>query len=71
MFERKDHNEGEIVFGCDNCTETYDTEDTDFPTALRRVKNEGWKVKKESGDWVHYCPNCDPDTARNEFDVVR
>lgn len=61
----------EIVFNCDNCSDTNDTGEIEFNVALAAVKRDGWKVKHYRKEWCHYCPKCDPDIARNEFDVVR
>ena len=53
MIER-DYNLYILV--CDICGEekTFDS----FEEAVEAKKKEGWKSKKESGQWLDICPEC-------------
>jgi hypothetical protein len=49
---------GKIVFECDACPETFDTETDEFPVALNMIKRDGWHVRKVAGEWMHCCDKC-------------
>lgn len=49
---------GEIVFQCDCCDKTLDTDTKDFDEALSKMRSEEWKCRKSGKDWLHYCPDC-------------
>jgi predicted RNA-binding Zn-ribbon protein involved in translation (DUF1610 family) len=53
-----DRQRGNIVFECDVCGETLDSDTRDFGEAIRALKNESWKARKIGVDWVHACPGC-------------
>jgi len=42
------------VIQCDNCDETYETEQTDKEEALQDATNMGWLIKKNE----HLCEQC-------------
>jgi transcriptional regulator NrdR family protein len=51
-----------IIFECDECGEEFDTQETDFQTALNIFRNdsegEKWTISQdEKGVWAHYCPD--------------
>lgn len=31
---------------------------TDWSTVAKEIKENGWTIKKEDGDWCHYCSSC-------------
>lgn len=52
---------GNIVFECDACNETLETNTGNWDAALNMLRHEGWKARKEaaeSDEWVHYCDKC-------------
>jgi predicted RNA-binding Zn-ribbon protein involved in translation (DUF1610 family) len=49
---------GNIVFECDTCGETLETEQADFHSALNMAKRQGWRTRKFEEVWAHACPNC-------------
>ena len=54
-----DRQSGKIVWECDSCNETFDSDEgEDFSTAWARAKCDGWKTKKIGSEWVHGCPRC-------------
>lgn len=53
---RKDH--GELVCECDGCgTEKYGGT-LNFQMFVEDIKDEGWKIRKDNGEWCHYCESC-------------
>lgn len=50
-----------IVLHCDGkrCAETLNTELDDFEDAMDEARIQGWTMRKEGGDWKHYCPDED------------
>ena len=60
---------GNIVFECDCCSETLDTEEKDFEDAMRTAKDNGFKAICIYGEWKHICSKeCEEDLDK-EFDV--
>jgi Fe2+ or Zn2+ uptake regulation protein len=55
-----DKQHGHIIFMCDECNDDFETDSHDFMTALGRVKEEDWVVKRNDDDteWLHICPDC-------------
>jgi hypothetical protein len=54
-----DRQHGAIIFECDGCGESLNTECHDFNEALYSLRTHDWKAKKEAGAiWCHYCPGC-------------
>ena len=53
-----DRQHGNIVFECDVCGETLDSDTRDFNEALRILKNESWSARKIGVDWCHSCSDC-------------
>jgi hypothetical protein len=53
-----DRQNGDLVFECDTCGETFESETSDFNSAWNQAKRDGWRVKKIGTQWVHSCPNC-------------
>ena len=50
---------GKIVFCCDMCSDTIDTEEKDFAEALKIARKIGWLFMKDGGNgWAHICPTC-------------
>ena len=52
---------------CDDCGAEHDSEfhERQFMTMIEAVKEDGWKVRLEDGEWHHYCdePTCDTASA--------
>jgi hypothetical protein len=53
-----DRQGGKIIFECDVCGETFDTDERDFVEAKGKFDEEGWRARKIGSDWVHNCPDC-------------
>lgn len=57
-----DRQSGKIVFECDGCEETLDTETSDFSEARATLQGENWRTVNEGHEtkpvWSHYCPRC-------------
>lgn len=49
-----------ITFCCDACSESFDTEETDFTYANEKRLALDWLAFKDykNGEWQHYCPIC-------------
>lgn len=65
-----DRQHGQIVFECDVCGSTLETEELYFNAAKLILDREGWKARRIGEDWLHSCPNCGvpgerPPLARN------
>jgi hypothetical protein len=45
-----------IVFECDCCDETIDTETADFLEAVDVKRAAGWGAEKVDGQWLDLCP---------------
>ena len=45
---------------CDglNCDEYESIYGQHFSVVVRRIKENGWKIKKVGGTFNHYCPKC-------------
>lgn len=54
--ERDD--DGLIVFTCDKCPETLETEHDEWDTAWPVAKEAGWRAFRLGKDWRHSCPDC-------------
>lgn len=53
---------GDIQFICDECEESeLDSNTSDFQEALEVLKMNSWTYLNIDGEWVHICPNCNPD----------
>lgn len=47
---------GDVVFRCNECGDTLETDEDEFSRALGRLREEGWIYEQdESGRWAHYC----------------
>lgn len=53
-----DRQKGNVVFECDACNETLETKTSNFSAAMNLLHHEGWKARREDGEWVHYCDKC-------------
>lgn len=54
-----DRNGGQIVFHCDGCPSSFETETRNFCEALPMAKAEGWFFMRNTDDeWTHWCPSC-------------
>lgn len=53
-----DRQGGDLVFECDSCSETLESETSDFNSAWNRAKREGWRARKIGTEWVHECSHC-------------
>jgi hypothetical protein len=51
--------ERNIVFQCDakRCAQVCDTQLDDFDDALTEARDKGWQIRREGGEWKHYCPD--------------
>lgn len=62
-----DRQHGQLVFECDNCDETLETDEGDFSEALAVFRRANWKAEKVGLDWVHTCPACRGDGGYRDF----
>ena len=53
-----DRQRGHIIFECDVCGDTLETDMRDFTEARTAFNNEGWRSRKLGADWIHYCAEC-------------
>jgi hypothetical protein len=53
-----DRQNGDIVFECDECGETFESATSDFNSPWNQAKRDGWRVRKIGKEWYHSCPNC-------------
>ncbi len=53
-----DRQNGNLVFECDTCGETFESAASDFNSAWNQAKRDGWWVKKFGQDWIHSCFKC-------------
>lgn len=53
-----DRQKGNIVFECDSCADTLDTGTGNFEAAKNLLDREGWRARKDNGDWEHFCSKC-------------
>lgn len=53
-----DRQHGKIIFECDCCPETFESETADFNEAWTAAKAEGWRSKKVAEEWLHSCGKC-------------
>lgn len=56
-----DRQKGKFVVECDGpgCMEVLETETGDFSAARERMRQEGWKSRKNKQDeWEHFCEAC-------------
>jgi hypothetical protein len=49
---------GKIIFECDECGDTFESNTREFDEAWENAKDEGWRAYKEDGEWCHSCPDC-------------
>jgi len=51
---------GNVIFICDECADNLNTKESDFYTALDRMKEEGWQLGRNDDDtaWMHICNEC-------------
>lgn len=50
---------GKLIFICDECDESLETDTKLFAEADALRKEEGWiATKSRSGNWTHTCPMC-------------
>lgn len=54
---------GNIEFSCDECGDDFETGVADFGLALELAKTEGWRARKHSDEWLHFCS----DECEKEF----
>ena len=50
-----DHQYGDIVFECDACGETLETDSSDFDEANILRRRAGWSAQKLQNEWLHFC----------------
>jgi hypothetical protein len=53
-----DRQKGNIIFECDACNETLETNTSNWDAAMNMLRHGGWKARKEDEEWVHYCDKC-------------
>lgn len=54
-----DRQHGDVVFECDGCTATLETNTSNFDAARNALTRADWKTRKIGEDWCHFCPNCE------------
>lgn len=42
---------------CDSCSESTEEFDS-FDEAIQAIKDLGWKISREQGEWTHTCAGC-------------
>jgi len=49
-----------ITVECDGagCTDYLLVDSEFFGDVLQKIKDNGWKSKKQDGEWYHFCPEC-------------
>lgn len=57
-----------FIANCDFCSEYFDTDETEFMSAVEKMKQEGWKVFKTGGEWQHKCGACQAESAGKDFE---
>lgn len=50
---------GKIVFECDRCGGTLDTNTAEWSEALHEFTLDGWRATKYGKDWTHLCDACE------------
>jgi len=50
-----DHEHDRINAECDHCGEIESFRNYDFNGVVKRIKELGWIIRFEGGDWHHYC----------------
>ena len=50
-----DRQRGKIVFECDACSDTLETDTDDFTEANVQRRDAGWSAMKVEGEWIHFC----------------
>lgn len=58
---------GEVVFTCDSCPEDLSSTETNFEQALVILREAGWALRRQHGEWTHECPDC-ASADQDEFD---
>ena len=53
-----DRQHGNLIFECDTCGETGDTDVDEFAEAWAVAKRDGWRTRHVGNDWLHVCPDC-------------
>jgi len=58
-----------FVASCDFCcSESLDIGEHDFLEAVAWLKEQGWKIFKQNGEWHHKGPDCIAEENEVEFD---
>jgi hypothetical protein len=55
---------GKIVFECDSCAESLDTQEGQFAEARNALREAEWKSHQRGGIWFHYCDECEPNQRK-------
>ena len=55
MLEKAGSN---FIANCDFCSNYIDTEETEWMSAIDKMKKLGWQVFKKMGEWFHKCDLC-------------
>ena len=45
------------IVSCDWCS-TEEGSDLDFYETIDKIKEEGWRISKKDGEWLHKCLIC-------------
>lgn len=51
---------GTTLFTCDDCGDEIEVDSDDFWEANDLFKSEGGTFRRDSGEWEHICPCCNP-----------
>ncbi len=50
---------GELIAECDECgTEFPSGIEVDLRSFVGGLKDAGWSIEKDEGEWLHICPEC-------------
>jgi len=58
-----DRQHGKLLFACDGATcdaEFGLPDEGNFELVWSAAKRDGWKARKIVGEWMHFCPDCEP-----------
>lgn len=47
-----------VVFICDDCDDTLETDEVALDDAVAVSRSRGWIARGGPGAWKHYCPDC-------------
>ena len=59
MIERDGFDRDIFEVSCDYCSEDIEIDSNgDWDELLLKIREAGWRIKKEGDEWKHKCPEC-------------